>query len=296
MRVFYEFTVLIILSTIVFSCKVKDNKSLKIDDLLSQTKTLESSKLFLEDNPDNVDAVIWYGRRTAYTGDYGEAISIYRDGLEKFPDEPQLYRHRGHRYISMSNYDAAIKDFLKAEELIQNTEDVIEQDGIPNSQGIPISSLHGNIYYHLALAYYLKHDWENALATYDKRKRTHRNNDNIVSAAHWNYMALRRSGKHVEAEEILADITPDMVIIENMAYHRSCLFYKGLLSEEDLIADIEGESGKVNEVALYTLANWNIYNQKDSITARVYYERLNQEGNPYSFAYLAGKEDLKKLF
>ncbi len=287
---------LLFLIIVVFSCKGKDTPSIGLGELLNQTNTLESSKRFLEMNPDNVDAIIWYGRRTAYTGDYREAIKIYSDGIGKYPSEPQLYRHRGHRYISLKKYDEAINDFLKAETLIHGTDDITEQDGIPNSQGVPISSLHGNIYYHLALGYYLKHDWKNAIATYEKRKKTHRNDDNIVSACHWNYMALRRDGQDEEALRLLDEIKPDMDIIENMAYHRSCLFYKGLVTEEDLVDDIRNEAGKINEVVLYTLANWNMYHKHDSIKARKYYELLMQEGNPYSFAYLAGDADVEKHF
>ena len=47
-------------------------------------------------------------------------------------------------------------------------------------------------------------------------------------------MALRRDGQDEEAIKLLDEIKPEMEIIENMAYHRSCLFYKGLISEEDL--------------------------------------------------------------
>jgi len=42
----------------------------------------------------------------------------------------------------------------------------IEPDGLPNAKNIPISTLKGNIWYHLGLAYYLKGDFENALWAY----------------------------------------------------------------------------------------------------------------------------------
>ena len=37
---------------------------------------LEAALADYEANPDDADAIIWYGRRTAYTGQYREAIRI----------------------------------------------------------------------------------------------------------------------------------------------------------------------------------------------------------------------------
>jgi len=153
-----------------------------------------------EDNPDSVDAVIWLGRRIAYMGRFREAISVYSEGIKNHPEDARLYRHRGHRYISLREYDKAINDLEYAVKLIQGKKNEIEPDGIPNAKGIPISSLHGNIYYHLALAYYLKNDLDNALRVYDLRTAIDANDDNIVASTHWKYMALRRAGYHEEAK------------------------------------------------------------------------------------------------
>ena len=49
----------------------------------------------------DVDNIIWYGRRTAYLGDYREAIRIFSEGIEKHSKDARMYRHRGHRYISI---------------------------------------------------------------------------------------------------------------------------------------------------------------------------------------------------
>ena len=77
-----------------------------------------------------------------------------------------------------------------------------------------------------------------------------------------------------------------MNIIENMSYHQSCLFYKGLLEESELVID---------EVALYSLANWYIYEKNDTLKAKEYYQEL-LKGNPFSFAYIAGEADWVRLY
>ena len=99
-------------------------------------KYAEAKKKF-EQEPDNSDALIWYARRAAYLGSYREAIEIYSDGIKKHPEDARLYRHRGHRYISVRKFDKAIEDFEKAASLIEGKEDIIEPDGMPNAQNIP---------------------------------------------------------------------------------------------------------------------------------------------------------------
>lgn len=70
-------------------------------------------------NPDNADELIWYGRRTAYTGEYKEAIKIFTEGIKKFPNDARMFRHRGHRYITLRCFDDAIRDLEYAAKLIK---------------------------------------------------------------------------------------------------------------------------------------------------------------------------------
>lgn len=142
------------------------------------------AKTAYEEHTNNADFLIWYGRRTAYLGKYQDAISIYTEGIKKHPEDARMYRHRGHRYISTRQYNKAIADFEKAVTLIEGKEDIIEPDGLPNSRNIPLSTLHGNIWYHLGLAYYLQGDMQNALRAYSNRVVTERYPDNIVSGGH----------------------------------------------------------------------------------------------------------------
>src|SRR5215213_5684617 len=86
---------------------------------------LAEARAEAEAHPDDVDALIWLGRRIAYLGRYREAIDVYTRGLEKHPDEPRLLRHRGHRYISIRRFDLAIADLEKAARLIAGKPDEI---------------------------------------------------------------------------------------------------------------------------------------------------------------------------
>ncbi|MBU4494293.1 MAG: hypothetical protein KJ874_03225 [Acidobacteria bacterium] len=253
----------------------------------------EAARAEYETRPENADALIWFGRWTAYTGDYREAIRIYTKGIQKFPDDARFYRHKGHRYISIREFDKAVQDFEKAASLIEGTEDQTEPDGMPNEQNIPVSSLHTNIWYHLGLAYYLKHDLENALRVYRLGIDSSHNDDMLVATTHWLYMTLRLLGREDEAQKSLDPIQKDMNVIENMAYHQLCLFYKGELSEDELTGD--GFSSIMNDAVAYGLANYFFYSG-DREKAGELYERILAGKVWASFGYIAAEADYHREF
>ncbi|NOR14074.1 MAG: tetratricopeptide repeat protein, partial [Candidatus Aminicenantes bacterium] len=255
-------------------------------------KYAEAKEAF-EKEPDSPDALIWYGRRTAYLGRYREAIDIYTQGIEQFPEDARFYRHRGHRYISVREFDLAIQNFEKAAALIVGSEDTIEPDGMPNAQNIPISSLHSNIWYHLGLAYYLSNDLENALRVYKEAFKDPQNNDKLVSTTHWLYMTLRLLGREDEAKEALEPIHADMNIIENMAYHRLCLLYKGEIQIENL-TDPEFSS-IMNDAVAYGIGNWFYYNGEKEKAKDIFEKILNSPGWA-SFGYIAAEADYVRVF
>ena len=247
----------------------------------------KSAQKIYFNNEDNSESLIWYGRRAAYLGYYQKSIDLYSEGIKKYPDDARFYRHRGHRYISTRQYDKAIKDFRKAIRLIDEKVDQIEPDGLPNKKNIPLTTLNGNIWYHIGLAYYLTNDMNNALKAFSNRSVSHKYDDNIVSSAHWLYMINRRLGDIEGADRIIDKVNSEMDIIENMSYHQSCLFYKGELKESQIVID---------DVALYSLANWYMYEKNDTINAKKYYQKLLKNGNPYSFAFIAGESDWIRFF
>lgn len=253
----------------------------------------EEAKKNQEAMPDDLDAIIWYGRRTAYLGRYNDAIAIYTMGIEKYPDEPRLYRHRGHRFISLRKFDAAIADFEKAGALIQGTENKIEADGMPNAQGIPVSTLHGNIWYHLGLAYYLKHDYEKAYEAYLKCRQSGALPDNIVSSTHWLYMIQRRLGNSELANSLLEPINAKMDVIENQSYHDLCKLYAGLIPADSLLRT--GAGSPSNDAVSYGLANWYFYNNEKEKSAEIMTE-IVERPSWSSFGYIAAESDLIHYF
>ncbi|MEM7500575.1 MAG: tetratricopeptide repeat protein [Pseudomonadota bacterium] len=256
-------------------------------------KNLASAEADYRAAPDDADTIIWMGRRVAYTADYRRAIRIFTEGVEKFPDDARMYRHRGHRYISVRELDRAIADLEKGAKLIAGTEDEVEPDGAPNPAGIPVSTLHSNIWYHLGLAYYLKGDLDNALRVYKTALAETPNDDMRVATTHWAYMSLRLLGRDEDAKKVLRPIHAEMNVIESMAYHQLCLLYKG---EGEISAALTaGITPAGGDSARYGVANWHYYNgRKDE--AKTLFQSMIDDSGWASFGRIAAESDLARKF
>jgi tetratricopeptide (TPR) repeat protein len=231
------------------------------------------------------DAIVWHGRRTAYLGNYQEAIDLFTDGAKRFPDDARMLRHRGHRWITLRQFDRAVADLTKAASLIRGKPDEIEPDGLPNARNIPTSTLQSNIWYHLGLAHYLRGDFEQALDAYRECMKVSKNPDGVVSTSHWLYMTLRRLNRRDEAERVLDAISTDMDVIENQAYHKLLLMYRGEIVPEEMEADATTQ---------YGVGNWYLYNGQPE-RARPVFQRIVSGKEWSAFGYIAAETDLHRL-
>lgn len=256
-----------------------------------ENKLAEAKQQF-EKTPNDADALIWLGRRTAYLGNYKEAIKIFSQGAEKFPSDARFYRHRGHRFVTIRCFDDAIKDFEKAAQLIKGKPDEVEPDGLPNAKNIPTSTLQSNIWYHLGLVYYLKADWKNALRAYREAEKVSKNSDMQVATTHWLYMTLRRMGKDKDAAKTLEAIKDDLDIIENADYYKLVKLYQGKLRAEELSKEIGADANTLSNASLgYGLGNWFLYNGKRAEAAKIFQQITG--GNQWaSFGYIAAESEL----
>ncbi len=244
-----------------------------------------------EQNKDDADALIWVGRRTAYLGRFREAIAIFTDGIARHPGDARFYRHRGHRYLTVREIDLAIADFEKAAALIAGQPDEVEPDGQPNARNIPTSTLHSNIYYHLALGYYLKRDFVRAADTWRQARDVVRNADNLVAASHWLYLSLRRAGRTEEAAAVLAPIDARLEVIENGSYHSLLLMYKGERTPEDVLK-AAGEGSSATAVR-YGVSALYLINGKRREAAQLWATILEGPDWP-SFGHLAAEAEIRQ--
>ena len=256
---------------------------------------LASARAVVAAHPDSVLALIWVGRRLGYLGRFQEAIATFSEGIEKWPKDPRLLRFRGHRYISVRNFEGAVVDLEKARFLVRGTSDDVEPDGAPNPRGIPTSTLHSNIRYHLFLAYYLLGNFRAAAEIQREDLDAKPNLDTRVATSYWHVMTLRRLGRDNEAHRILDGITPEMVVIENHSYHRLLLLFKGRVTTDSLLARVPDPASALDEatygngVGVYHL----LADRPDSAVAA--FRRARATGPWAAFGAIAAEAELRRL-
>lgn len=238
---------------------------------------------------------IWYGRREAYRYHYPLAMEIFTEGLQRYPASYKLKRHRGHRYMTIRDFDHAIEDLEDAARKMPVTPE-IEPDGIPNKLNIPLSTVQFNILYHLGLAYFLKNDYPNAEKTYLKCLEFSDNDDLLCATVDWLYMTYRRQGKTAEAARLLDQIHDQMKIIENDSYFRRLMMYKGNLQPADLLVveKQEEDPDLVMATQGYGVGNWYLC-QGDTTRALEIFRKVVSGQNFPAFGFIAAEKDLVLL-
>jgi tetratricopeptide (TPR) repeat protein len=300
MRKRIVFIILFVPAIIYGQVSCFENREHPIPVLSEEAKNLYLSKLDeakteYDKDSTHAEAIIWLGRRTAYTGNYKEAIRIFTKGLELHPGDARFYRHRGHRYITLRCFDKAIADFKKAASLIKGKPDETEPDGLPNAKNIPTSTLQSNIWYHLGLCYYITGGYKKALRAYRNCLAVSKNNDMYVATANWMYITLRRLNKRKEAEKLLATILPEMEIIENNDYHEILMLYK---KDTDIANPLQYLITEKKDLGLasfgYGLGNYLLEKGEKQEAAKIFQHIVNS--NQWAaFGYIAAEAELARL-
>jgi tetratricopeptide (TPR) repeat protein len=228
-------------------------------------------------DPKNVDLVLALGRAQGGIWRFREAIATYTRGLELAPNDARLLVARGHRYISLRQPDKALADLKKAATID------------PTAAGL---------WYHLGLAHYLRGEFAEAAAAFEKSRAEAKTDGDLVGPSDWLYMSLRRAGKTAEAAKVLERITPELKIEgnENLYFSR-LLLYKGVKSEADLPlpAPADDMASELRVATLgYGIGNWHLYNGKTA-KAREYFQRAVASKAWAAFGFICAEKDLTRM-
>src|SRR5215207_11226571 len=101
----------------------------------------------LASDPKNVQKFIALGVAQSGARQFREAIQTFTRGLAIAPNDPMLYRWRGHRYLSVRELDRAKADLEK---------------------GFALDSTNYGILYHLGIVRYIRGDFAGAAAMFQR--------------------------------------------------------------------------------------------------------------------------------
>lgn len=241
-------------------------------------------------NQNDADALIWYARRLGYLGRYQEAIDVLSQGIVLHPEDARMYRHRGHRFLTLRCLDKAITDFEKAAQLVKGKPDETEPDGQPNAANIPTSTLQSNIFYHLGLAYYMQKNYAKAAEAYDKCLIVSTNPDMFTATANWAYLTFLKMGRKQGADEVMALVDFGAPLLENEVYRKILLLHKEKPSGEKALDTASGAGDVQSATYLFGLYMYLKLHRFAPEAATVKKQLLDSKQYA-SFGYIAAEMD-----
>ena len=260
--------------------------------MVDTTGAIEEADRALEQKPGDLELLIAAGRVRRNFWQYREAMNLYTQAIELAPDDWRPYRFRGHRHISLRQFEEGIADLEMARQL---------------------APFNWDVSYHLGLAYFLAgrfteaaneygrclslaSDTEAGLAQAQDFRSCSQNAadpESYVAMTEWAVRSSLRAGMTDMTADLLGGVPTDLEIGENLAYYHDLLFYKGEKTAEELLNP--GPDGPYRrETVGYGVANWMIA-QGDTIQAIALLEGLVEDPWWPGFGRISAEVELFRL-
>lgn len=220
--------------------------------------------------PRDVARIIALGVAQSGVRQYREAIATFTRGLAIAPDEAMLYRWRGHRYLSVREFDRALDDLTR---------------------GSQLDSTNYGIWYHLGIVRYARDDFAGAADAFTRAERRAPDAGERAGATDWLWMSLSRAGRAADARALL-DRRPDSLPPGN-AYGQRLRLYRGEIGPDDVLT--AADTGDIAVATLsYGVGNWYVV-RGDTARARAWFERSVQSGGWPAFGFIVSEIELRRL-
>ncbi len=237
---------------------------------LPDTDAVKTARAALEKNSKDIARIIDLGVAQSGARQFREAIATFTRGLEIEPNNALLLRWRGHRYLSVRDFDRAFADLTR---------------------GGKIDSTIYGIWYHLGVVQYLRGDFADAATSFARAQPIAPDAGELAGSTDWLWMALSRAGRGAEAKAML-DRRPDSKPVTN-AYTRRLQLYRGEIGPDAVVTPADTDEVQIATLA-YGLGNWYLV-RGDKAQARKWFERSIQSGGWPGFGFIVSEAELRRL-
>jgi Flp pilus assembly protein TadD len=236
----------------------------------ADTGPIARAQAALAADPRNVQLIIQLGIAQSGARQFREAIETFTRGLAIAPNDPMLYRWRGHRYLSVRELDRANADLTR---------------------GYALDSTNYGILYHLGIARFLRGNFSGAADAFRRAQPRAPDAGELAGSTDWLWMSLMRSGRKAEAEAMLAR-RPDSLPVNN-AYARRLKLYRGEIGPDSVFTAADTADVQVATLS-YGLGNWYLV-RGDTARARQYFVRSVRSGGWPGFGFMVSEAELRRL-
>lgn len=236
----------------------------------ADTGAIARAEQTLAADPRNVDLIIRLAVAQSGARQFREAIETLTRGLTIAPENPLLYRWRGHRYLSVRELDRAMADLTR---------------------GYALDSTNYGILYHLGIVRFAKEDFNGAADAFARAQPRAPDAGELAGATDWLWMALSRAGRAAEAKAML-DRRPDSLRATN-AYAQRLRLYRGEIGPEAVFTPADTADVQVATLS-FGLGNWYMV-KGDTARAREAFARSVASGGWPGFGFILSEIELRRL-
>jgi tetratricopeptide (TPR) repeat protein len=237
---------------------------------LPDTDAVKSARAALDADPKNIARIIDLGVAQSGARQFREAIATFTRGLEIEPNNALLLRWRGHRYLSVREFDRALADLSRGSTLD--------------------ATIYGN-WYHLGVVQFLRADFAAAAESFAKAQPIAPDPGELAGSTDWLWMSLMRAGRGAEAKAML-DRRPEKPV--DNAYTRRLQLYRGEIGPDAVVTPADTDEVQIATLA-YGLGNWHLV-RGDKGQARKWFERSVQASGGWpGFGFIVSEVELRRL-
>ena len=238
----------------------------------ADTGPIARAQTALDADPQNVQRIIALGVAQSGARQFREAIVTFTRGLAIAPNDPLLYRWRGHRYISVREFDKAQSDLAR---------------------GYQLDSTNYGILFHSGVLRFIKGDFSGAAAMFTKAQPRAPDGGELAGSTDWLWMSLSRAGRTADAKAMLARKPDTLPTTPGYAYVSRVKLYRGELTPETLFAP--ADTADVQMATLnYGLGNWYLV-RGDTTKAKAAFQRAVASGGWPGFGFIVSEAELSRM-
>ena len=238
---------------------------------LPDTEAVTKAQAALAADPRSVARLIDLGVAQSGARQFREAIATFTRGLEIEPNNALLLRWRGHRYLSVREFDRALADLTRG--------------------GAIDGTIYG-IWYHLGIVQYVRGEFAAAAASFARAQPIAPDPAELAGSTDWLWMSLSRAGRGAEAKAMLDRRPESRLPPVTNAYTRRLQLYRGEIGPDAVVTPADTDEVQIATLA-YGLGNWYLV-RGDKAQARVWFERSIQSGGWPGFGFILSEVELSR--
>lgn len=238
----------------------------------ADTGPIARAQSALAADPRNIARIIALGVAQSGARQFREAIETFTRGLAIAPNDPMLYRWRGHRNLSVREFAKARADLTR---------------------GYALDSTNYGILFHLGVLNFVQGNFAEAARMFAKAQPRAPDGGELAGSTDWLWMSLARAGRLADANAMLARRPDTLPAPPGYAYAQRLKLYRGELTPATLFTPADTADVQVATLS-FGLGNWYLV-RGDTVRAREQFQRSVKSGGWPGFGFIASEAELRRL-